>query len=102
MTLQNLLSIGRLKPHVPDKGEVNRLLAAIERNLADAEAGNVSDDTRFDAAYERQRNASDYSGHPIGQAALRECLKQAKGLESLLSARLTERHPEWLRPDDGF
>jgi hypothetical protein len=39
-----------LKHHVADKGEVNRLLAAIKRNVADAEAGNVSDETRFDAA----------------------------------------------------
>jgi hypothetical protein len=48
----------------------------------------------------RQRNASDYSGHPIPASALRECLKQAKALESVLLVRLSERHAELLRPDD--
>ena len=36
MTLQNLSRIGRLKPHEPTPAEVQRLLAAIERNVADA------------------------------------------------------------------
>lgn len=51
MTLENLLKIGRLKVHEPDDAEVQRLLAAIKRNLADAAAVNISDETRFDAAY---------------------------------------------------
>ena len=51
MTLQNLLKIGRLKAHEPNAAEVQRLLAAIKRNLADAAAANISDETRFDAAY---------------------------------------------------
>lgn len=51
MTLQNLLRIGKLKAHAPTAAEVQRLLAAIERNLADAGATHISDETRFDAAY---------------------------------------------------
>lgn len=51
MTLQNLLKIGRVKAHVPGAAEVQRLLAAIKRNLGDAAATNISDETRFDAAY---------------------------------------------------
>jgi hypothetical protein len=51
MTLQNLLKIGRLKAHEPNAAEVQRLLAAIKRNLADAAVANISDETRFDAAY---------------------------------------------------
>lgn len=51
MTLQNLLKIGRLKEHEPTAGEVQRLLAAIERNLADAAVPGISDETRFDVAY---------------------------------------------------
>jgi hypothetical protein len=51
MTLQNLLKIGRLKPHTPTAQEIQRLLAAAERNIADAQAENISDETRFDAAY---------------------------------------------------
>ena len=51
MTLQNLLRIGRLKEHTPTPGEVQLLLAAIERNLADAAVEALSDETRFDVAY---------------------------------------------------
>lgn len=51
MTLQNLLRIGRLKQHVPTPAEVQRLLASIDRNLADAAVSSISDETRFDAAY---------------------------------------------------
>jgi HEPN domain-containing protein len=51
MTLENLLQIGRLKPHATDRDEVQRLLEAAHRNLADAEVTAVSVETRFDAAY---------------------------------------------------
>ncbi|MGH8657770.1 MAG: DNA-binding protein [Gammaproteobacteria bacterium] len=51
MTLQNLLRIGRLKPHSPAPQEIQRLLAAAERHLTDARVAAVSDETRFDAAY---------------------------------------------------
>lgn len=51
MTLQNLLRIGKLKAHNPTAVEVKKLLAAAERNLADAEIVQISDETRFDAAY---------------------------------------------------
>lgn len=51
MTLQNLLKIGRLKAHEATAVEVQRLLASIRRNLTDAQASNISDETRFDAAY---------------------------------------------------
>ena len=51
MTLQNLLRIGKLKAHTPTAAEVQRLLEAIDRNLADAGVAAISDETRFDAAY---------------------------------------------------
>jgi hypothetical protein len=51
MTLQNLLKIGRLKPHAPTAQEIQRLLAAAKRNLTDAGTEIISDETRFDAAY---------------------------------------------------
>lgn len=54
MTLQNLLRIGRLNEHVATAAEVQRLLAAIDRNIADASVASISDETRFDAAYKRQ------------------------------------------------
>ena len=50
MTLQNLLRIGRLKEHAPTAAEVQRLLASIDRNIADGAAVIISDETRFDAA----------------------------------------------------
>lgn len=51
MTLQNLLKIGRLKRHAPTPQEIQRLLAAAERNLTDARNESISDETRFDVAY---------------------------------------------------
>lgn len=44
MTLQNLLKIGRLKPHAPTPQE-------IQRHLANARSEVISDETRFDVAY---------------------------------------------------
>ena len=51
MTLENLVRIGKLKPHEPSRSEIARLLAAAERNLRDARVRGVSTETRFDAAY---------------------------------------------------
>ena len=51
MSLENLLKIGQLKAHPPDASEIQRLLAAAERNLADARVTAISSETRFDAAY---------------------------------------------------
>jgi hypothetical protein len=51
MTLDNLLKIGRLKPHATDRAEIGGLLAAADRNLSDARAENISTENRFDAAY---------------------------------------------------
>lgn len=50
MTLQNLL--GRtLDTVTPDRAQVAKLLAAAERNIADAQLDGLSAENRFDAAY---------------------------------------------------
>lgn len=51
MSLENLLKIGQIKPHVPDKQQIAKLLAAADRSLQDAERGENSAETRFDLAY---------------------------------------------------
>ena len=58
MSLQNLLKIGLLKEHPADAAEVQRLLAAAERNLADARVTTISSETRFDAAYKAVMQAA--------------------------------------------
>ena len=50
MSLANLIGIS-LEAIEPDRATVARLLAAAERNIADSHAENVSNETRFDAAY---------------------------------------------------
>lgn len=50
MTLQNLLGIS-LDVVVPDRAQVARMLAAVERNLADARLAQLSAETRFDVGY---------------------------------------------------
>lgn len=42
MTLENLASVGRLKPHSADRVEIQRLLAAAEVALDDAQRKEVS------------------------------------------------------------
>ena len=58
VSLQNLLKIGQLKEHPPDAAEVQRLLAAAARNLADARVITISPETRFDAAYKAVMQAA--------------------------------------------
>ena len=82
MTLQNLLRIGRLNQHVATAAEVQRLLAAIDRNIADASVASISDETRFDAAYKA--------------AVVAECITQAKALRRQLQARLAAQHSHLL------
>src|SRR5437868_9661117 len=50
MTLQNLLGVS-LDAVRPDRDQATRLLAAAERNLADAQLAGLSNENRFDAAY---------------------------------------------------
>jgi hypothetical protein len=58
VSLQNLLKTGQLKEHPPDAAEVQRLLAAAGRNLADARVTAISPETRFDAAYKAAMQAA--------------------------------------------
>lgn len=51
MSLENLLKINQLQRHTATAAEVQRLLAAASRNLADSGVEGISDETRFDAAY---------------------------------------------------
>jgi len=51
MSLDNLVRIGQLKAHTPNRSEIGDLLAAARRNLDDARAENISTENRFDAAY---------------------------------------------------
>lgn len=51
MTLENLLAIRRLVRHEAGRAGAVKLLAAAERNLADARVTAISAENRFDAAY---------------------------------------------------
>ena len=51
MSLENLLKIGQLKQHPPNRDEIQRLLAAAQRNLDDARIADISPETRFDVSY---------------------------------------------------
>jgi hypothetical protein len=51
VSLKNLLKIGQLKEHPASVDEIERLLAAAQRNLRDARVKDLSAETRFDAAY---------------------------------------------------
>lgn len=51
MTLLNLLKIQSLVEFSAQREDIQRLLAAAERNLLDAAITTISDENRFDAAY---------------------------------------------------
>jgi hypothetical protein len=51
MTLENLSSIGRLRPHKATAAEIRRLLTSAQAALADARRPQNSAGTRFDMAY---------------------------------------------------
>jgi hypothetical protein len=51
MSLQNLLATGNLVKFEAQRDDIQRLLAAAERNLGDAGVNAISDENRFDAAY---------------------------------------------------
>jgi hypothetical protein len=51
MTLGNLVKTGQLKAHTATAAEIQRLLAAAERNVADARQRGISNETRFDCGY---------------------------------------------------
>ena len=50
MSLENLLKINQLQRHKAKAEEVQRLLAAADRNLADSAVPGLSNETRFVAA----------------------------------------------------
>jgi hypothetical protein len=49
--LKNLEKVGQLKSHVTSREEVQRMIEAARRNLADAAVEVISKETRFDSAY---------------------------------------------------
>ena len=51
MTLQNLLRIQSLVEFKAQPDDIQRLLAAAERNLKDSAVTSISEENRFDAAY---------------------------------------------------
>lgn len=69
MTLQNLLGL-TLDALVPDKGQIGKLLAASERNIADAQLAGLSTENRFDAAYKAVMQLAMVALHANGYRTL--------------------------------
>jgi hypothetical protein len=103
MTLKNLLELS-LVAVAPDKALTAKLLAAAERNIADAKLLDLSTENHFDAAYKvivldalrKQRNLSDYSGDLVPDAAAAECLASASELLTHVRAWLSAHRPDLL------
>ena len=69
MTLKNLLGIS-LDAIPPDKALVAKLLAAAQRNIADAQLQGLSVENRFDAAYKAIMQSSMVALHANGYRTL--------------------------------
>ena len=65
MTLKNLLGIS-LDTVAPNEVLVRKLLAAAQRNIADAQLQNLSAENRFDAAYKAIMQAGVVALHANG------------------------------------
>ena len=51
MSLANLVKTGQLKEHQAERQEIDRLLAAAARTLADTRVAGISNESKFDIAY---------------------------------------------------
>ncbi len=51
MSLANLVKTGQLKEHPANREEIDRLMAAAERTLADTRVAGISNESKFDIAY---------------------------------------------------
>lgn len=60
MSLKDWLANGWLKPHQPDRQEINNLLNTVQRDLTDASLDTLSPDWQFGIAYSRKK----YGGGP--------------------------------------
>jgi hypothetical protein len=69
MTLRNLLGVS-LDAIAPDKALVAKLLAAAERNIADAQLEALSTENRFDAAYKAILQLATVALHANGYRTL--------------------------------
>jgi len=69
MTLRNLLGIS-LDTVISDRAQAARLLAAAERNLADANLAGLSAENRFDAAYKSVMQLAMLALHAHGYRTL--------------------------------
>lgn len=58
MTLKNLLKTGQLEVFEPERAEIATIMAAVRRAMTDAQNGDVSQETRFDAAYRAIMNCA--------------------------------------------
>lgn len=85
MTLQNLLGIS-LDAVAPERTQVARMLAAVERNLADAQLAGLSSESRFDVSYKAIMQDS----------TMNECVNSATALCTHVSAWLHANKPELL------
>ncbi len=69
MTLKNLLGIS-LEVVSPDRALVSKLLAAAQRNIADAQLAGLSAENRFDAAYKAIMQSAIVGLHANGYRTL--------------------------------
>jgi hypothetical protein len=69
MTLANLLGLS-LDAVVADRAQVDRLLAAAQRNIADAQLAALSSENRFDAAYKAIMQLATAALHANGYRTL--------------------------------
>jgi len=97
MTLQQWAEHGWLRQHATSPDEIEKLLAVVDRDLADACATNISADSRFSIAYSAALNLCTILLHASGYRAERSQghMRTVMSLPLILGADQTE-HAEYL------
>jgi hypothetical protein len=98
MSLDNLVKIGKLHHHVPQRGEIQKLLRGLDRSLGDARVRGLSSEGRFATAYDAllriatvalratgYRTTTDQAGH---HAITLQALPLTLGIESDLLVQI--------------
>lgn len=86
MSLQRWSAEGRLRPHKATRNEILALLAAADRDLADALTPGLSPDRRFSIAYGSALKLASVTLHAAGY-------RSVAALRSTVVGWLTATHP---------
>ena len=83
MSLEKWVEYGWLKAEPTSRDEIKSLLTIVERDLKDAHVAAISEDRRFEAAFNAARTAANIALRASGYRTITQVGHHAKTIESL-------------------